>query len=48
MEYLDKMDLDKGYFVLFELKSTDKVSWEKRMGWKVKGFEGKEITVVEM
>jgi hypothetical protein len=50
--YLDQLNLQHGYLVLFELKSSDIVSWEERIKWTNIEYESlgakKQFTIVEM
>ena len=46
--YLDTLGQQRGYLVLFELKSSTEISWEDRIKWTAEEFEGKELVVVEM
>ena len=50
--YLDQLNLQHGYLILFELKSSDTVSWEERIKWIDFEYESlgakKQFTIVEM
>ena len=51
-DYLDKVGLPHGYLILFENKSSKKITWEKRIKWtdlehEWRGIK-KRITLVEM
>jgi hypothetical protein len=51
-DYLDKVGLPHGYLILFENKSSKKITWEKRIKWtdlehEWRGIK-KQITLVEM
>jgi hypothetical protein len=50
--YLDQLNLQHGYLVIFELKSSDIVSWEERIKWTDIEYESlgakKQFTIVEM
>jgi len=47
-KYLDTLNLNKGYLIIFEKKPSSKVSWRKRIKWSKKKYDGKEIIVCEM
>ena len=47
-KYLDTLNLNKGYLIIFELKPSTEVSWRKRIKWGKKKYDGKEIIVCEM
>lgn len=47
-KYLDKLGLTSGYLIIFEMLSTDVISWENRLSWTEEIYDGKEITVIEM
>ena len=47
-QYLDTLGLSKGYLIIFELKSSSKISWRKRIKWSKKKHQDKEIIVIEM
>ena len=50
--YLDQLNLQHGYLILFELKNSDIVSWEERIKWTDIEYESlgtkKQFTIVEM
>ncbi len=46
--YLDQLGLPHGYLVLFEIKPSEIVPWEERIGWEDVVHNGKQITIVSM
>lgn len=44
--YLDRLDLERGYLVIFDRRKT--TSWEDKIYWKEMEYEGKQIAVVGM
>jgi DNA polymerase III delta prime subunit len=46
--YLDRLNQEHGYLVLFEPKTTEEIPWEQRIKWENVSHKGKEITVLEM
>lgn len=46
--YMDRLDRQQGYLVLFEPQSPKAVSWEQRTKWETLEYQGKQITVVEL
>lgn len=48
VDYLDTLGLSSGYLVIFEIRDTKKINWEKRIKWSQELLNGKEITIVEM
>jgi hypothetical protein len=46
--YLDRLDEQQGYLVLFETKSSEEIPWEQRIKWEDVMHKGKCITVLEM
>lgn len=46
--YMDRLNQQHGYLVLFETKSSEEIPWEQRIKWETVAHKGKSITVVEM
>ena len=46
--YLSTLELEKGYLILFELKSTEKIPWEERLKWDDELYEDKQMTIIEL
>ncbi|MCY7328139.1 MAG: hypothetical protein LH618_06300, partial [Saprospiraceae bacterium] len=46
--YLDKLGQKAGYLILFEKKPLTEIPWEQRLGWEVREYAGKQITLVGM
>jgi hypothetical protein len=46
--YMDRLDQQHGYLVLFETKTSEELPWEQRIKWEEVTHRGKQITVVEM
>ena len=46
--YLDKLGQKAGYLILFETRSSEEIPWEQRLGWEVREYEGKQITLVKL
>ncbi len=44
--YLGRLDLDKGYLIIFETRKT--ILWEDRIYWESEKMKGKDIIVVGM
>ena len=50
--YLDQLNLQHGYLILFELKNSEILSWEERIKWTKLAYESlgikKQFSIVEM
>jgi hypothetical protein len=46
--YMDKLDQRRGYFVLFEKKSSEELPWEARLRREVHEVDGKEVILLGM
>jgi len=48
VRYMDTLDLQHAWLILFEKQKSDIVTWEQRINWEEIKFNGKNITIVEM
>jgi len=46
--YLDRLNQQHGYLVLFETKPSEEIPWEQRIKWEDVTHQGKRVTVLEM
>jgi len=46
--YMDTLDLQHAWLILFEKQKSDIVTWEQRINWEEIKINGKNITIVEM